>query len=366
MEKLLIVIAFAVVSLTSARADDAACPSSGKFPRVGTYQVLRGDFHMHTVNSDGKLTTRERVEESHRMGYDVIAVTDHGKMRACRLAKALGEPLGLIVIRGIETGIAGPPPYSNEHINVIGVDGDYKPRNPGRWSEQPGGNTVFYQDELKTIAQHGGFVIYDHPHVGYREPVKWGVAQGLIQGIEVKNEVVRASWNTVEWNGIWCYPSAFDFGLEHNLTLFANTDAHAARLANPPVTLLFVTERSEKGVMDALHAGRTVAWFDGMLWGKPDMVSLLVEAMVPVTWSTNPDGTAQLTLTNRGPISLKAEAAAPNKTELQLPKGGLASLGCGKSLESVELRWTNVWVNTKETLVTRLVVPKVKGRQPIN
>ena len=106
MEKLLIVIAFTVISLTSARADDAACPSSGEFPRVGAYQVLRGDFHMHTVNSDGKLTTRERMEESHRMGYDVIAVTDHGTMRACRLAKALGEPLGMIVIRTIVP--AGP------------------------------------------------------------------------------------------------------------------------------------------------------------------------------------------------------------------------------------------------------------------
>lgn len=350
MERLLIFAVLAVVSLASLRADEAPRKSRGGFPKVGNYEVLRGDFHMHTVNSDGKSTTRERMEESRRLGYDVVAVTDHRTMRAYRLAKALGEPLGLIVIRGIETGVKGA-----EHINVIGIDDTYKPQNPHSWSETPNGDTAFYRDDLEAIARHGGYVFYNHPHVGYREPVEWGVAHGLIQGIEVKNEVVGDGWNTVDFRGSMCYPSAFDFGLEHNLTLFANTDAHGnSRSENPPVTLVFATEKSEKGVMDALWAGRTVAWFDGMLWGKPEMVTMLVNAMISTAWSPDTGGGGQVTLTNRGPVTLSAELERPEKVTLQLPKYGSASFACGKLLDNLDVRWTNVWINTRETLVTRI------------
>ncbi|MCX5667399.1 MAG: PHP domain-containing protein, partial [Candidatus Omnitrophica bacterium] len=159
------------------------------FPKVGPYEVLTGDFHMHTIHSDGNRTTRQRVEESYELGYDVIAVTDHGKTRAYTVARYVGTPLGMVVLRGIEVGMAG-----KEHINVVGFSSLHQPAS--RWSETPGGDTVFYQDELRKIASCGGFVMYNHPHVGFREPLDWGVREGLIQGIEVENDVVGEGWNT--------------------------------------------------------------------------------------------------------------------------------------------------------------------------
>ena len=227
------------------RAADSTAPEGlasrpHSFPKVGNYEVLCGDFHMHTIHSDGSLLTRERVEESYTLGYDVIAVTDHYKTRAYRVAKYVGEPLGLVVLRGLETGIA-----SNEHMNVIGVSEDYVPTNPHRWSEKPGAETVFYQDELRRIAKCGGLVIYNHPHVGFREPVEWGIKEGVIQGIEVKNDVVGKAWNTIDFNGVYCYPNGLDYGLQKNLTLFANTDAHGKRNVNPAVTLVISKARTQ-------------------------------------------------------------------------------------------------------------------------
>ena len=97
-------IALMLVIAWPLQAADSTAPQSltsrpHSFPHVGKYEVLCGDFHMHTINSDGKLTTRERVEESYTMGYDVIAVTDHGKTRSYRVARYIGEPLGLVVLR---------------------------------------------------------------------------------------------------------------------------------------------------------------------------------------------------------------------------------------------------------------------------
>ena len=43
---------------------------------------LKGNLHMHTANSDGRLTYDEAVSVYEQAGYDFIAVTDHWKVSA--------------------------------------------------------------------------------------------------------------------------------------------------------------------------------------------------------------------------------------------------------------------------------------------
>lgn len=96
-KRFLFVLAALLALSVSAFGADA--PPRHDFPRVGQYEVLSGDFHMHTVMSDGKITTSERVKEAHRLGYDAIAITDHGRPSAYRVAKPLGKSLGMVVLR---------------------------------------------------------------------------------------------------------------------------------------------------------------------------------------------------------------------------------------------------------------------------
>ena len=240
---------------TEANGEPLLSRSVGTFPRIGSYEVLRGDFHIHTPHSDGKVPPRERVLEAWRYDYDVIAITDHGNYNAYAEALPLARSLGMLLVRGMETGIAG-----KEHYVVLDITEDYQPRNPHRWAEQPDGEAVYYREQLRHVADSGGLALYAHPHVGFREPTEWGIAQGIIQGIEVKNAVVGSRWETIESHGTWCYPNAFDWALEHDLIIFANSDIHAPRRGdNEPVTLVLVEERSEQGVMDAIRARRTFA-----------------------------------------------------------------------------------------------------------
>ncbi|MGB9619159.1 MAG: PHP domain-containing protein, partial [Armatimonadota bacterium] len=288
---LALVLALAVLAACSLQAAESA--RRFDFPNVGPYMVLRGDFHMHTINSDGKLTTRERVEESKELGYDAIAITDHGTVRAYRVAKYVGDQLGLIVIRGHETGMKG-----KEHYVVLGVDSTYVPVDSHRWAEAKGEETAFYEEQMENVARHGGIIVWAHPHVELREPTLWGTRQGILVGVELKNDVVGSGWNTIESHGTHWYPNAFEWAMEHNWAVLACTDVHSKRKNNPAVTLLFATERSEKGVMEAIRARRTVAWFDDMLWGRKDLLSRLMAYMVVP--SRSPDG--KLTLKNLGPV----------------------------------------------------------------
>jgi hypothetical protein len=50
-------------------------------PDIPGYRTLKGDFHLHTVFSDGSVWPTVRVLEAWRDGLDVIALTDHLEYR---------------------------------------------------------------------------------------------------------------------------------------------------------------------------------------------------------------------------------------------------------------------------------------------
>ncbi len=318
-----------------------ADPPRHDFPRVGEYEVLSCDFHMHTMNSDGTVTTRDRVLGSFNCGYDAIAVTDHGTARAYRVAAYVGESLGLIVIRGLETGISG-----GEHLVVLNVSADYQPRNPHGWASKPGAESVFYQDQMREIANAGGLIIYAHPHKGFTHAVDWGIKEGIIRGIEVKNGVVGTGLSTVESHGTHCYPFAFDWALEQNLAVFANTDSHDPRSGRGPVTLVLAEDRSPNGVMEAIRKRRTIAWFDGMLWGRKELLSRLVKSTVDVRRTSE----GRLIAENRGPVALKVALEGNGGGFVELAPYKETGSGENAGTDRISVKWKNVWTGTKQNL----------------
>ena len=46
-------------------------------PNVNGFQVLKCDFHMHTVFTDGHVWPNVRVQEAWREGLDAISYTEH-------------------------------------------------------------------------------------------------------------------------------------------------------------------------------------------------------------------------------------------------------------------------------------------------
>ncbi|MHB0998072.1 MAG: PHP domain-containing protein [Armatimonadota bacterium] len=350
MSKSIVVSALVFALFTSvSEADSVQASNIGRkthnFPKVGKYQVLLADFHMHTTYSDGKLKPSERVLESWNMGYDVIAITDHGNFKAFSEAEPVAESLGLVLIRGLETGV-----NSKEHMVALGVAKDYVPEKPHVWSDTPEG-APYYRNELTKLDEQGAIVFYAHPHVGFREPVQWGVDQKLICSLEVKNEIVGSGWNTTKSHDTYCYPEAFDRALAHNIGVLATSDAHSARSSNPPVTILFAKNRTKKAVMDAVKSGRTIAWFDGMLWADKDQVEPLISSIISV--KPIKGGNGDIIIKNQSPVNLKAKIIYTGITTEIGPYAEV--LVKNKELAaSVDIEWTNVWIDSKTTLKTNI------------
>jgi DNA polymerase (family 10) len=53
--------------------------AEGKLPHLITLEDIRGDVHMHTVETDGKCTIEEMIEAARHRGYQYMAITDHSK-----------------------------------------------------------------------------------------------------------------------------------------------------------------------------------------------------------------------------------------------------------------------------------------------
>jgi DNA polymerase (family 10) len=60
-----------------------------KLPHLIELTHIRGDLHMHTLESDGRATLEEMAAAAHAQGYEYVAITDHSK--ALAMANGLDE-----------------------------------------------------------------------------------------------------------------------------------------------------------------------------------------------------------------------------------------------------------------------------------
>jgi hypothetical protein len=359
--------------------------SAESFPAIpgdgapaGGFVVLRGDFHMHTVHSDGKLTPRDRVREAWEHGFDVIAITDHRNFAATDEAQAAGEEFGIIVLRGMETGLSQDRSADREHLVALGFSPSHQPRDSHSWADSPDLGRAYYREAWRQLADDGAFVFYAHPNVGFdaagnsiaeqgrpldpplrhalREPLQWALANGCLHGIEVCNYSIIHGWGAVEDRGARWFPVALDWANEYKLTVFANSDAHQARdhythVTAPAATLLLARERSRAGVMEALRAGRTIAAFSGLLAGRGDMVATLVNGLARVTYQGRNGGPARLEIRNTGPLPLTANLDGADEP-VTLTAWQTALVTIPQPPPALRIEWTNALVGSSAALVT--------------
>ena len=269
-----------------------APPRKITIPDVGEYQVLKGDFHMHTYFSDGQVMPKDRVLEAVDNGLDVIAVTDHlesqnkeltngaDRNRSYELAKAEADAKKLILVR------AGEIATSEWHFNTLFLQDANAIASVDRNE---------WQKRLAISVEQGGFNHWNHPNWIDRTPdtapfglksgepmrffdeIEEAFKNGLLHGIEI-------------FNGSTYYPIVSQWCEERNLAPISNTDIHGTDWAvyghqNPfrPMTLLLAKERSHDSIKEAFFARRTVAFAAGMIIGSREWVEKLFMSCVTMT-----------------------------------------------------------------------------------
>jgi hypothetical protein len=95
---------------------------------------LKGQLHIHTTYSDGRLTPQQAADLYKRQGYDFIAITDHDHLLKPSYRRAVEEIMtDLIVFFGIELTVGTKLGYvhvsriegENEVLHTFNHPGDY-------------------------------------------------------------------------------------------------------------------------------------------------------------------------------------------------------------------------------------------------
>ena len=280
-------------------------------PDLKGYVTLKCDFHMHTVFSDGTVWPTVRVDEAHREGLDVIAITDHLESRrylrdlekftdfsfknlshniAYELAQPYAKERGIMLIRASEITRSMPPGHHNA-IFLTNSDELIKPD---------------FMDAFHAAKAQNAFIFWNHPGStaeGYGQPdttLWWTehtklLEQGLMHGIEVVN-------------GSRYFLEAHHWCLEKKLTMIGASDVHGPMAPFAPgkhraMTLVFARSATPEAIYEALMDRRTAVYFDEFVIGEEKYLKELFENAVEINVRKTDDKTAQITFRNKSDLT---------------------------------------------------------------
>ena len=211
-----------------------------EIPRVDGRFVLTADFHVHAFPGDGGLAAWELPREARRRELDVIVVTNHNQRLAARIATSgLRPPVpgALLTIVGQEVTAPG------FHMVAVGI------QDVVDWR-------LSASDAIRAIHKQGGVAIAAHPGRQSWRPDDNAQALALLDGAEVAHPATIGSNRARQELAAF-----FEAASTRNPSLapVGSSDFHFGGLLGRCRTYLFVDEISQRGVLDAIRAGRTVA-----------------------------------------------------------------------------------------------------------
>ena len=232
-------------------------------PRRGAFLVLAADFHIHGFPGDGALPAWALRKETNRRGLDVIAFTNHNHRLGVRIGRWVSGDTALPLVLSGEEITA-----SHYHIVAVGIEH----RIPGSLSAA---------EAIAAVHAQGGVAIAAHPVKSMWRGYD-AAAMRSLDGTEIAHPLVvgdaKSRAELVEF-----FRSAR--ALNPRLAPIGSTDYHFRQPIGLCRTDVFAREYSQAGVLEAIRAGRTVAFDpDGHGYGDPD----LVEAAARVRAGTPP------------------------------------------------------------------------------
>lgn len=276
-------------------------PNKIVVPDIPGYQTLKGDFHIHTVFTDATVWPATRVHEAIWEGLDVIAITEHIDTRHQKYVnqgvftekcdrnfsyeiakKAAGK--NILIVHGGEISRGMPPGHfnclfvkDNEALCAAAESQDKETNND---------NYVAMKNGLAEARNQGAFIMWNHPNWCKQAPNETKMWK------EHKDILKDGKMDAIEIYNMACgyTPEGHKWALDNNLAMLGNSDCHAPFFmevdylhgAHRPVTLVFVKEKSVKGVREALDARRSAVFAEGNVYGREQEVLPLLEACLKV------------------------------------------------------------------------------------
>lgn len=314
--------------------------------KVGKFFLLKADFHTHTVFSDGHVWPDFRSYEAMLDELDAIAITDHVDYQGWPddLAKDYNRPheiaenfvkdTSLLVIRGAEIS----PRVSPYHCNAIflsdanAIPTDYMESTSGEFVMKEGDLTADIYKAFEAAMDQNAFIFYNHPTYRF-----WNIeSDGYGLFSTVHEDLVKKGWlHGIEIvNGGSYLVEAHRAAIKYDLAVLSNSDVHWSTLrSNPksrPVTLVLADSFSKEAIKEALHEGRSVAYWDNHLAGPGDILKEIFLSCLSFThdWDKRKDSHL-LTLNIENTSSIPFRAKLSTKYELLFQPSNTIILAAG-------------------------------------
>ena len=223
--------------------------------------ILTADLHVHAFPGDGVLPAWQLRREAKRRGIDVIAITNHNQSLAASFPSGGTDGELPLVIPGQE--ITTP----TFHMAAVGVRRVVDWRLPLRQA-------------IDAVHAQGGVAIGAHPvETSWRERDLSAIS--ALDGVEAvhggRDRLSRARYQLRDF-----YRKAVS--LKPAIAAIGSSDFHAIAPLGRCVTYIAVDHISERGVLNAIRRGRTVASDRrGTLVGDPDLVTIVQQATAGAT-----------------------------------------------------------------------------------
>ena len=211
-------------------------------------------LHLHTSETSacGRASGRDIALACKNAGYDLIAITDHffnanigcdrnlpweAKVeylfRGYYAAKKVGDEIGLTVIKGWETFQKGP------ELLTYGLDENFLLAHPDI-------DKLPYYEYISVVKAAGGKIIHAHPYRAAAYITVFSPDPNSVEAYEVYNGANRPEDANKR---------AYDEAREHNLLMFAGSDAHstnsvsrgAMKFSSPVMNIHEIFEAARKG-----------------------------------------------------------------------------------------------------------------------
>lgn len=332
-----------------------------QIPEVNGYQVLKCDFHMHTVFSDGHVWPTVRVQEAWQEGLDVIAITDHIEYtphaadvkvdhnRSHELVKNAAAENNILLIKGTEITRNTPP----GHFNAI-FTSDHTGFIEDRKTNERDHEAVMMP------ANQNAFIFWNHP--GWQVNNIEGSYEWLDFIDQLNNEGVLHGIEVI--NGFGLHKKALDWCVDNDLTVMGSTDIHnlvahdynLGGYVHRSMTLVFAGGKDEASVREALEAGRTVAWSSKYIAGKEEHVRNLFNACVKISpefHSKNNRGYFEIKNNSDLYFELKLHSGNATSSVTLFPQSSQI-ITAADGQESVEYEVTTAFIRSDRHLIVKL------------
>jgi hypothetical protein len=216
-------------------------PSCNGCTEAEEFTWQRGDFHMHTIYSDGKYTPEEQVAIGQSRDLSFVFLSDHNtdtSNQIAGLAQAAYAP-DLLVGRAIEVTTR----YG--HWQAVGLDRE----QVIDWRYKPGDKPGF-AEAAEQVRRAGGFVSVNHPFAEC-PACNWSLGWESNDAVEVWN----GPWDSTDEQAVQLWQKMLVEG--KRITAIGGSDSHAPPSVNGlPTSVVKGRGRSQAAIVEGVKAGR--------------------------------------------------------------------------------------------------------------